>query len=148
MIPTQSIMIKINEVNGLLIRAKKILIEATNQSVDIREKMDIEEVQVHIKAGIKEILHTFYPKQEFDAKKWLKERTSKDAEHTEKMQKILDEAVKTGAFDAKEWVATYKIIKNKIVVIEENECHHRWKDCDSREVVGDDEHCLQGEDMR
>jgi hypothetical protein len=27
-------------------------------------------------------------------------------------------------------------------------CSHDCKDCDSREVVVDDEHCLQGEEMR
>ena len=28
-----------------------------------------------------------------------------------------------------------------------NKCSHDCKDCDSREVVGDEEHCLQGEEM-
>lgn len=107
MTPTQSTIIKINEVNDLLIKANQILIEA-QQSVGIEQKTDIKAVQAHIKAGIKEILHTFYPKQEFDTKKWLKERTLTDAEHNAKMQKILNGAVETGAFDEKEWLANVK----------------------------------------
>jgi hypothetical protein len=30
----------------------------------------------------------------------------------------------------------------------EDKCSHDCKDCDSREIVGDEEHCLQGEEMK
>ncbi len=32
--------------------------------------------------------------------------------------------------------------------VEINECGHGCKDCDNREVVGDEEHCLAGEEMK
>jgi hypothetical protein len=93
MIPTQSTLDKINQVNQMLIDAKYILIEAENQAVDIREKTDIKAVQVHIQAGIKEILRTFYPKQEFNEIEYVKRRSLSDLEHNKKIQKILDDAV-------------------------------------------------------
>ncbi len=131
---SKATMEKINEVNDLLIKAKHLLIEAENQAVDIREKTGIEVVSVHIQAGIKEILRTFYPKGEFSAIEWLKRRTVKDVEHDTKVQKILDDSA-----------------QRQVINEEANQsetCPHDCKDCDSREVVGDEEHCGQEEEMR
>jgi hypothetical protein len=139
MIPTRAVMELINKANSALIEAKYALIEAERITSSSEEKAYIGAVRESVQEGIKEILHNFFPETEFDEQAWLKRRTSKDIEHDQRVQKILDDSAQRQSltFDA--------IVKQK----EENEtCSHDCKDCDSREVAGDEEHCLQGEEMK
>jgi len=106
MIPTSPVMELINKANSSLIEAKYALIEAERIASSIEEKTYIVGVRKCVQNGIQKILKTFFPKTPFDEQAWLKRRTSKDAEHDARMQKILDEAVATGAFDNGEGKAT------------------------------------------
>jgi hypothetical protein len=94
MTPTNSTINAISYVNDILIKAKNMLIEAENQAVDIREKTDILAVRKCVEGGIREILKTFYPTKQFCVKKFMAKETIKDIEHDQRMQKILDDAVK------------------------------------------------------
>ena len=122
MIPTRPVMERINEANTKLIEAKYMLIEAEKIASSIEEKMYIVEVQKKVQEGIKEILHNFFPKTEFDEQEWFKRRTVKDIEHDQRVQKILDDSARrqAGCIDC----------------------------CDNRIVQGDEEHCLAGEEMK
>ena len=125
---TKAGMEQIHKANQMLIDAKYLLIDTLELAETIEEKIDIAKVQDCVQAAIKVILRTFYPKTEFDEKAWLKRRTVKDAEHDARVQKILDDSAQRQA---------------------ENEtCGHDCKDCDQRHVAGDEEHCLQGEEMK
>jgi len=128
MIPTKEVLQLVNKANSSLLEAKYLLIKAEQQASSIDEKVYVVAVQRGVQEGIKEILHNFFPKTEFNEQAWLKRRTSKDAEHDARVQKILDDSARRQ--------------------IEENEkCSHDCKDCDSRKVTGDEEHCLAGEEM-
>jgi len=127
MMPTRPVMEKIHEANDLLIKAKYILIQAEAMALTIEEKTCIDAVRKRVQEGIKEILRNFFPVTEFDVQAWLKRRRSTDIEHDQRMQKILDDSAERQA--------------------ESETCDHDCVDCDSREVVGDEEHCLQGEEM-
>jgi len=127
MMPTRPVMEKIHEANDLLIKAKYILIQAEAMALTIEEKTYIVAVLKRVQEGIQEILKTFFPKSKFDEQAWLKRRTVKDIEHDARVQKILDESAERQ--------------------LESETCSHDCKDCDSRVVVGDEEHCLQGEEM-
>lgn len=100
---------KINKANQLLIDAKYAIIEAGIYAESMDDHIKLERISKIIQAGIKEILKTFYPKEEFDEAKWLARRDSKDAEHDARVQKILDDAVATGAYDDKEWLANVTV---------------------------------------
>ena len=141
---TEATMQKINEVNDLLITAKNRLIDAVNQAETMEEKIGIAKAQACVQAAIKVILKTFYPKEPFDEAKWFKRRTVKDIEHDQRVQKILDDAVATGAYDGKEWLANVTVEN----LAKLGKCDHDCKDCDQRHVVGDEEYCLQGEEMK
>jgi hypothetical protein len=146
---------QIHKASQLLIDAKYEIIRAGIYAESLDDHIKLEAVSRIIQAGIKEILKTFFPKEEFDEKAWLKRRTSKDAEHEARVQTILDEAVATGACDAKEWLANVTVGGNPgSSELERNanlgklgECDHVCKDCDQRHVVGNEEYCLQGEEM-
>ena len=141
---TKAGMEQIHKANQLLIDAKYSIIEAGIHAESMDDHIKLEGVSKIIQAGIKEILKTFYPKEEFDEAKWLERRTSKDAEHDARVQKILYDAVATGAYDDKEWLANVTVEN----LAKLGTCSHDCVDCDSREVVGDEEHCLQGEEMK
>jgi len=166
---TKATMQRINEVNDLLITAKNRLIDAVNQAETMEEKIDIAKAQACVQAGIKVILKTFYPIEEFDEAKWLARRTVKDAEHDARVQKILDDSAQRQeqeeifekskeGFDnfQKEAKADLEKEMRKIRFgnstpkeeIKDCDCSHDCKDCDSREVAGDEEYCLQGEEMK
>jgi len=127
-IPTRVVMEKINEANDLLIKAKYILKQAECLSLTIEEKTYIVAIQKQVQKGIQEILNNFFIKTPFDNQAWLKRRTVKDIEHDQRVQKILDESAQRQR--------------------ESETCDHDCKDCDSREVVGDEEYCLQGEEIK
>jgi hypothetical protein len=84
----------INKANTNLINAKRDLIEAERIASSIEEKTYIVAVQKRVQEGIQEIFHNFFPKTEFNVQDWLKRRTSKDAEHDARVQKILDDSAR------------------------------------------------------
>ena len=128
MIPTKAVMEQIHKANSALIEAKYCLIEAERIASSNEEKTCIDAVRKRVQEGIKEILRNFFPVTEFDVQAWLKRRRSTDIEHDQRMQKILDDSAERQA--------------------ESETCDHDCVDCDSREVVGDEEHCLLGEEMK
>jgi hypothetical protein len=162
---TKAGMEKIHKANQLLIDAKYSIIEAGIYAESMDDHIKLEAVSKIIQAGIKEILKTFYPKEEFDEAKWLKRRTSEDAEHDARVQKILDDSAQRQAeseevFNVKDWLklgtttignsANLKdMLDSAAKSIEENEtCDYDCKDCEGRIVVGDEEYCLAGEEMK
>lgn len=122
MIPTRPVMNLVNKANTALIEAKYQLLEAERIASSIEEKILVKSVQKNVQDSIQNILKTFFPKTEFDEQAWLKRRRSTDAEHNAEMQKILSDAVATGAFDAKEWLASVGITKEKPT------CHYDYSD--------------------
>jgi len=140
---TKAGMEHIHKANQLLIDAKYSIRGAGIYAESLDDHIKLEAVSKIIQEGIKEILKTFYPKEEFNEKVWLKRRTVKDIEHDQRVQKILDDAVGTGAYDDKEWLANVTVEN----LAKLGKCDHDCKDCDSRKVTGDEEHCLAGEEM-
>jgi len=94
---TKAAMEKINQANQCLIDAKYHIIEAGIYAESTEDHSDLAGVSKTIQEGITKILKTFYPKEEFDEKGWLKRRTVEDIEHDEKMQKILDDSAQRQA---------------------------------------------------
>lgn len=90
---------RLSEANDKILEAKKLICLAEYETMDIDELMILKSVKQKIQAGANEIKNTLYPKEEFDEAKWLARRDSKDAEHYQRVQKILDDAVATGAYN-------------------------------------------------
>ena len=156
---TREVLLLINKANKSLLEAKYLLIEAEKTAESIEEKVLVVAVQKRVQGGIKEILRSFFPETEFDMQAWLKRRRSADIEHDKRMQKILSDSANLkdmldSAAKSIEEVAMEESDKHaefqKIMFpnIKNKTCSHDCKDCDSREVAGDEEHCLQGEEMK
>lgn len=92
----------VNKANDDLISAKYSLIEAERIASSIEEKTYLIAVRNRVQDGIREILSAFFPETPFDEQGWLKRRTGKDVEHDQRMQKIIADAVATGAYDDSE----------------------------------------------
>ena len=146
---TREVLLLINKANKSLLEAKYLLIEAEKTAESIEEKVLVVAVQKRVQGSIKEILRSFFPETEFDMQAWLKRRRSADIEHDQKMQKILDDSaaksIEEVAMEESDKHAEFQ--KIMFPNIKNKTCSHDCKDCDSREVAGDEEHCLQGEEM-
>lgn len=81
--------------------SERLLNEASVMTDNTEEQINIANVLKHVQEGIQELTKSF-PKATFDKQAWLQRQTTNDTEHNEKIQKILDAAIATGAYDDSE----------------------------------------------
>lgn len=89
------------QVKASLREAERLLIAVEKEEVSMDEKLNIATVLKPVREGIQKI-KTFFPEAEFNELEWMKRHSSKDTEHDVRMQKILTDAVATGAYDDSE----------------------------------------------